>query len=118
AVADYIGYHDGPSNAMAKLKEALNAAPETPDAPLIKEALQRLEVRAKAETAAVKLKAKVEKASGPNRSKLLDQLLEAYAKVGNRIAGKDQSPDVNKWREEVANLDPETKAGPKESQEQ
>src|SRR5208282_3035758 len=43
AVADYMGYHDGPSKAMAKLKEALDAAPASANAPLVKEALQRLE---------------------------------------------------------------------------
>jgi len=30
---------------------------------------------------------------------------------GNRIAGKDQSADVDKWREEVADIHPENKAG-------
>jgi hypothetical protein len=86
------------------LKEVLEAAPASPNAPPLKEAIERLEERAKAETAALKLKAEVAGATGPNRLKLLNQVVAAYAKLGNRIHGQDQSADVDKWRNEVAVL--------------
>ncbi len=110
-VADYMGSHQGPIRTIAKLKEALEAAPASPNAPAVKEAIERLEERAKAEAAALKLKAEVAGASGPKRLKLLNQLIEEYGKLGNHIHGQDQSADVDKWRKEVADLAPENKVG-------
>ena len=66
-VADYMGSHQGPIRTIAKLKEALEAAPASPNAPAVKEAIERLEERAKAEAAALKLKAEVAGAP-PGRS--------------------------------------------------
>jgi thiol-disulfide isomerase/thioredoxin len=111
ATADYKASREGPSCAAAILKQALNAAPRSAKAPAIKATLERLEPIVQAEATAVRLKLQVEKASGSERLELLDQLLDAYARVGNRIAGKDQSADVRKWCKEIIDLDPENKAG-------
>jgi hypothetical protein len=109
-----MGSHQGPVKTVAKLKEALDAAPASPNALLLKAAIRRLETRAEAEAAAVKLKAEAAKASGPDRLKLLKQVLESYAKLGNYVHGEDQSAEVEKWRKEVAELASENKVGVKD----
>jgi thiol-disulfide isomerase/thioredoxin len=117
ATADFSFTHKGPIAAVAALQAAFDAAPESPKAASIKAAVQRLGALAKAETAALDLKAKAKLVSGVERMKLLDQVIEAYAKIGNRLQGKDQSADVQKWCKEIITLDPENKAGLKRKYE-
>ena len=51
------------------------------------------------------LKAKLEKAQGLDRAKLLDQIVEGYQKLGN------ESDEVAAWSKEIIALDPDNKAG-------
>ena len=51
------------------------------------------------------IKPQLESAEGLDRAKLLDQLVEAYDKLGN------ESDDVAKWSAEIVALDSENKAG-------
>jgi len=53
----------------------------------------------------VALKPQLEKAKGLDRAKLLDQLVNAYDKLGN------ESDDIAKWSVEIVTLDHENKAG-------
>jgi thioredoxin-related protein len=50
-------------------------------------------------------KAKLDKAEGLDRAKLLDQIIVGYKKLGN------ESQDVEKWGKEIVALDPDNKAG-------
>ncbi len=53
----------------------------------------------------VAIKPQLEKAEGLDRAKLLDQLVDAYDKLGN------ESDDIAKWSAEIVTLDSENKAG-------
>jgi thiol-disulfide isomerase/thioredoxin len=56
------------------------------------------------------LREQMAKAEGLDRAKLLDQLIEAYDKLGNEI------DDIAGWRKEIIALDPDNKAGLKVKQ--
>ncbi len=96
---------------LAALNKAVEAAPESPKAAMLKSSVARIEERIKNEEEAAKLKSELAKAEGPDRLKLLDETLTAYAKVANRVDGKDQSADAAKWMDEVIKLDVDNKAG-------
>lgn len=53
----------------------------------------------------VAIRPQLEKAEGLDRAKLLDQLVEAYVKLGN------ESDDIAPWSAEIVKLDAENKAG-------
>ena len=53
----------------------------------------------------VAIKSQLSKAEGLDRAKLLDQLVNAYDKLGN------ESDDIAKWSAEIVTLDKENKAG-------
>ena len=53
----------------------------------------------------VAIKPQLEKAEGLDRAKLLDQLVDAYDKLGK------ESDDIAKWSAEIVTLDTENKAG-------
>ena len=96
---------------LAALNKAIEAAPESPKATMLKSSIAQIEQLVKNEEAAAKLKDELAKSEGAGRLKLLDETLTAYAKVNNRIDGKDQSADVGKWMEEIMKLDADNKAG-------
>ncbi len=54
-------------------------------------------------------KGKLDAAKGLDRAKLLDQIIEGYAKLGNDT--KEAAEQVKAWTKEVVALDPENKAG-------
>jgi thioredoxin-related protein len=99
------------------LKMALDAAPDGPRAAAIKSMLERFEERAKQEEAALKLKEELDKADGPERLKLLDKAIDAYAKTSFHADGKDCSEEVEKWCEEIVRLDPDNKENLKNKHE-
>ena len=96
---------------LAALNKAIEAAPESSKAAMLKSSIAQIEQMIKNEEEAAKLKSELAKAEGPDRLKLLDETLAAYAKAGNRIDGKDQSADAAKWMDEVIKLDVDNKAG-------
>jgi thiol-disulfide isomerase/thioredoxin len=102
---------------MAAMKAALAAAPDGPKAVQIKAFISDMQRIAKLEAEAARLKDELENAEGADRLKALDAVLTAYGKLFNRIGGKDQSADVNKWMQEVIQLDADNKAGLKNKYE-
>jgi thiol-disulfide isomerase/thioredoxin len=96
---------------LAALKKSIEAAPGSERAEMIKSNIARLEQMIKNEEDATKLKGELANAEGEARLKLLDETLNAFAKIGNRIKGKDESADVAKWMDEIITLDSDNKAG-------
>ncbi len=97
--------------SLAALNNAIEAAPESAKAAQLKSNVARIEQTIKNEEAVVNLKSELAKAEGQDRLKLLDEMVTAYAKLGNRIDGKDESAAVAKWTEEIIKLDADNKAG-------
>ena len=70
------------SGLIACLKKGIEAAPEGPKAAQMKGVMQRFAPMAEALETIAKIKPELEKAEGIERAKILDQLIEAYSKVG------------------------------------
>jgi thiol-disulfide isomerase/thioredoxin len=102
---------------LEAMQMALDAAPDGPKAAQIKSAINMMQATIKREEAALKIKAELDKAAGPERLALLDKTIQAYAMLGNRIGGKDQSAEVQKWSQEIISLDADNKAGLKHKYE-
>ena len=98
-------------HARRALNKAIEAAPESPKAKMLKSSITQIEQMIKNEEAAAKLKDELAKAEGEDRLTLLDETVTAYGKVGNRINSKDESADVAKWMDEIIKLDADNKAG-------
>jgi len=101
---------------VACLNKAVDAAPDKPQVARLKSMVQRFKPIAEAQESIPKLKAGLAKAQGLDRAKLLDQLIEAYAKMA--VVGKAAPPqDLEKWSREIMALDPDNKAGMKRKYE-
>jgi thioredoxin-related protein/Tfp pilus assembly protein PilF len=103
---------------MACLKKGIDAAPEGPKAPQMKAISQRFAPAAEAVETIAKKRPELEKAEGLDRAKIIDELIEAYAKVGMFAASvKGEAPDIAAWTKEIATLDADNKAGLKNKYE-
>jgi thiol-disulfide isomerase/thioredoxin len=97
--------------SLAALTKAVEAAPESSKAAMLKSNIARIEQTIKYEEEATKLAGQLADAKGEDRLKLLDETVTAYAKIGNHINGKDESASVAKWMSEIIKLDDDNKAG-------
>jgi thioredoxin-related protein/Tfp pilus assembly protein PilF len=95
----------------ACLKKAVDAAPDSPKVPDLKQMLQRFGPLAEAQEAVVKLKAELEGAKGLGRAKVLDKLVDARQKLNSVMPGADASKEIAEWSQEIAKLDAGNKAG-------
>lgn len=106
--------HDHPE-FLAGLQKAIAAAPSGNYADQLKRNVQdftELAVgKAKREVAAIKLRAELEKTTGPERLPLLNKVMEAYQGADFSFDGKDQCPDVEAWCREIVKLDADDAAG-------
>jgi thiol-disulfide isomerase/thioredoxin len=100
---------------IACLRKGIEAAPEGPKAEQMKGMMDRYVEAAESQKAMVTIRTDLEKATGIDRVKLLDKLIElldAQAKlVAGRIPVRTQADDPQKYCEELVALDPDNKAG-------
>ncbi len=103
------------ADAVAVLKLAKEAAPESRAVKRIDSFIRQFGKVAEAQEAADKLEAGLAKAKGAERAKLLDKLIDAKQKLipFDREAGEN----VKKWSKEIISLDPDNKAGLKKKHE-
>ena len=102
--------------AVACLRKAADAAPKSPNSARLKTMIGRLQPIAEAQETIAKVKAALPKATGSERAKLLDGLIDAYGKTA--MAGQPASPeDIEKWSQEIVLADPDNKAGLKHKYE-
>lgn len=97
---DFIG-------VAAQLNKALKAAPESEKATQVKRMLERFGPMADAQATVAKLLPELEKVKGLDRARVLDQLVDAQAKLGMR----SKMAEIEKWMKEIIELDPDNKAG-------
>ena len=102
------------SGLVACLKKALEAAPKSPKAAAIENALQQFQAVLEAQEAVAKIEADLKKAQGLDRARLLDQLIEARGKLAPYIPAQAQPEETEKLSEEIVALDAENKAGLKQ----
>ena len=93
------------------LKQAVEAAPDSPQVANIQGMLARFSPLAEGQEAIAKLRTELESAAGLDRARLLDQLLEARTKQSERVPDSELAQDSEKWSREILTLDAENKAG-------
>lgn len=98
--------------AENSLEKALEADPNSGLAKKIEGILKQIKPMAKL----AKLKADAKKATGEEKAKLLDELVEAISEMGDSASAADQEQCVE-WSREIVSLDPENKAGLKSKHE-
>jgi thioredoxin-related protein len=89
------------------LKKGIEAGPETEQAKQFKSLATRFQPMAEAQEEIVKLKTELEKASGIDRAKVLDKLVDAQSKLPAKRGGEE----LDKWSREIITLDADGKAG-------
>lgn len=97
------------SDAVAALKLAKEAAPESRMAKQIDVWIQQFSKVAEAQEAADKLEAGLAKTEGLDRAKLLDKLVDAKQKLAS--FDPEAGEDVKRWTKEIITLDADNKAG-------
>ena len=97
------------ADAVAALKLAKEAAPESPMAKRIDAVIQQFSKVAEAQEAADKLEAGLAKAEGTDRAKLLDKLIDAKQKLLR--FDPEAGENIDKWTKEIIALDADNKAG-------
>ncbi len=102
---------------VACLKQAIEAAPASSQAANIQAMIQRFAPMAEGQETVAKIKAQLDAAQGLDRAKLLDQLLDARAKLSQSMPDPDLAQDTEKWSREIVALDAENKAGLKSKYE-
>jgi thioredoxin-related protein len=97
---------------VSTLKEAKDAAPESPMAKRIDALIAQFSKVAEAQEAANKLEAGLANSKGLDRAKLLDKLIDAKQQLTSfdPLAGAS----IAKWSKEIVELDPDNKAGLKQ----
>jgi thioredoxin-related protein len=98
--------------AVAGLEKALAADPASAEAAHIQSLIKQLKPLA----VMVQLNADLKKAKGPERAKVLDQLVAAAEKVGQAGSTADADQSIE-WSREIVSLDPENKLGLKAKHE-
>ena len=96
---------------VACLKKAHEAAPDSEKAPSLQQMLQRFEPIAEAQETVARIKGELDKAQGLDRAKLLDQMIDARSKLGQFVRDVNQAQDIEKWSQEIIDLDADNKAG-------
>ena len=96
-------------DALATLKLAKEAAPQSPSAKRIDSFILQFSKVAEAQEAAAKLEAGLDKANGLDRAKLLDKLIEAKQKLAQ--FDPDAHANIAKWSKEIIALDADGQAG-------
>ncbi len=96
-------------DAVAALKLAKEAAPESQTAKRIDGFVEQFSNAAEAQEAVDKLEAGLAKSEGTDRAKLLDKLIDAEQKLLRYDPAA--SRNINKWSKEIVALDPDNKAG-------
>ena len=91
------------------IKKAIEAAPKTEEAKQCELLLTRFKPIFEAQANIAKVKTKLEKATGVDRAKLLDELITLQEKAGQ--FAKVDPEEVEKWSQEILSLDPDNKAG-------
>jgi thioredoxin-related protein len=102
-------------DALAALKSAKEAAPESDSVEAIDDTLSHIRKIAEAKTAAAKLEPELEKSNGLDRAKLLDKLVEAKEKLAE--FDPEAREQVAKWTKEIITVDADGKAGLKKKYE-
>jgi thioredoxin-related protein/Tfp pilus assembly protein PilF len=98
------------------LKKAVDAAPDSPKVSNLQAMIQRFAPMAEAQEAVAKIKTQLATAQGLERARLLDQMIDAQAKLA-QVGGGDQTQDVEKLSQEIIKLDADNKAGLKQKHE-
>jgi thioredoxin-related protein len=104
SLKDFVG-------VVACLKKAAEAAPDSPKAANLQGMIQRFAPMGEAQEACGKIKEQLAQAQGLDRAKLLDQLIDARAKLARFAPDQELDQDREKWSQEIIALDPENKAG-------
>jgi len=99
--------------AVACLNKALAAAPDSAQAPRIKTMLKSLASAAEADELIAKNMDLVDQATGLDRAKLLDKLLDANARfiIASGMGTKIPPSKIAAWEKEIPELDVDNKAG-------
>jgi thioredoxin-related protein len=98
------------------LEQAVDAAPDSPEAAQAKAMIARFKPMAEAQEAMTKLKGQLEKSEGLDRAKLLDKLVDAQTRLLMFNSGEGVR-QIEKWSEEIVSLDADNKAGLKSKYE-
>ncbi|MCE9604416.1 MAG: thioredoxin family protein [Planctomycetia bacterium] len=93
------------------LEQALAAAPQSDRAASIESTLKRFAPLAAAQSTIAKTQTELENATGVGRAKLLDQLIEAHKVLGPAVRDPKLPAQIEKWSQEIVQLDPENQAG-------
>jgi thioredoxin-related protein len=96
-------------DAVAALKLAKEAAPESPLAKRIEAGIQQFSKVAEAQEAANKLEAGLDKVTGLDRAKLLDKLIDVKQKLAQ--FDPEARGNIEAWTKEIITLDADGKAG-------
>jgi thioredoxin-related protein len=96
---------------LRSLKQAVDAAPESPKVAGIKATMARFKEVAEAQQSVARLKADLKQSKGPDRARLLDKLIDARSTVSRFVPDETLSEDMEKWSKEIAVLDPQNKTG-------
>jgi thiol-disulfide isomerase/thioredoxin len=97
--------------AVACLNKAREAAPEGPKVSDIAAAIQRYAPLAEAKQAILRLTAEAESAQGLGRARVLDRLVDAQVKFGQLLPAEHRPQVIEKWSNEIIELDPDNQAG-------
>lgn len=93
---------------VENLEKAIEAAPGSEKAAMIKEMIQEKHgPRAEAQSAIAKLKVEADKVQGLDKAKILDQMIE----IQMNSNPYDRAADTAKWSKEIITLDAENKLG-------
>ncbi len=93
------------------LKQAVEAAPDSPKASAIQGMAERFAPIAAAQEAAAKAKEQLETAQGLDRARALDQLLEARGALARVAPDPDLAQNAEAWAREIMELDAANEAG-------
>lgn len=99
------------ATALESLQKASEAAPESEDAAGIKDRADMLKMIIEGQANIVKDKEGLEKATGLDRAKLMDKLIQANAKLQMYGAAKLTPAEIIKWTAEIVELDPDNATG-------
>ncbi|MGO8749967.1 MAG: thioredoxin family protein [Thermoguttaceae bacterium] len=102
---------------VASLKKALEAAPNSPKAAVIRPTIQHFTPIADAQSAVAKIKVDLEKAKGMERATLLDKMIDARGQLLPFIPDRAWPQEMEQLSQEIIQLDPENKAGLKRKYE-
>ncbi len=97
------------SDAVAALKLAKEAAPDSPMAKRIEAGIKQFSKIAEAQEEANKLEAGLDKVTGLDKAKLLDKLIDAKQKLVQ--VDPEARASIEAWTKEIIKLDADDKAG-------